>query len=216
VPPHSHLRQRACIGSAIAIAAVLSTGRAGATGVSGPASLAEPPVLRIETPAGDVSPDTTAAAGEVPDSTLAAPGGLDSPTAVMARSLLFPGWGQAKNRAWLKAILVAGVEWAFLERIAYEDRMADRYAALADDYAPDDPLRVPYDQGVERHLNHRRDFIWWTALWVFVAMGDAYTDAHLKHFDVRLQEDPSSGDRSDATPRAAGSPRVQIGLVARW
>jgi hypothetical protein len=47
-------------------------------------------------------------------------------------------------------------------------------------------------------------------------MGDAYTDAHLKHFDVRLQEDPSSGDRSDATPRAAGSPRVQIGLVARW
>lgn len=215
-PPHSRLRLRASIGTAIGVAAILVTGRAGAIGAGDPASPAEPSVLRIEAPAGSAAPDTVAAAGEVPDSTLATRGGLDSPTAVMARSLVFPGWGQAKNRSWLKAIVVAGVEGAFLERIAYENRMADRYAALADAYAADDPLRVPFDQGVERHRNHRRDFVWWTGLWVFLAMGDAYTDAHLKHFDVRLQEDPPSGDRGDAAPGAAGSLRVQIGLVAHW
>jgi hypothetical protein len=192
------------------------TGRAGASGLSDPASPAGPPVLRIEAPAGHVTPDTTAAAGEVPDSTLATRGGLNSPTAVMARSLIFPGWGQAKNHAWLKAIVVAGVEGAFLERIAYENRMADRYAALANAYATDDPRRVAFDQGIERHRHHRRDFTWWTGLWVFLAMGDAYTDAHLRHFDVRLQEDSSSGDRSDATPGAVGNLRIQIGLVAHW
>jgi hypothetical protein len=216
VPPHSHARRRARIGTAIGIAAILLTGKAGATGARDPASPAEQPVLRIEVPAEQATADTTAAAGGVPDSTLGALSGLNSPTAVMARSLIIPGWGQAKNRAWVKAIVVAGVEGAFLERIAYESRMANRYAALADAYATDDPLRVPLDQGVERHRNHRRDFVWWTGLWVFLAMGDAYTDAHLKHFDVRLQEDPSPGDRSDATPGEAGRLRIQVGLVAHW
>lgn len=161
-------------------------------------------------------PDTTAVRQAAPDSTLAAPGVLHSPTAVMARSLLFPGWGQAKNRAWWKAIIVAGVEGAFLERIAFEDRMADRNAALAAARASDDPRRGAYDRAAERHREHRRDFIWWTGLWVFLAMGDAYTDAHLKAFDVRLQEEPIPADQSDARPGSAAGLRIQVGLVAHW
>ena len=150
------------------------------------------------------------------DSVLATPRGLDSPTAVMARSLLVPGWGQAKNGAWWKAILVAGIEGAFLERIAYEDRMADRYAARASGYDRDDPRRVPWDLGAQRHRNHRRDFIWWTGICVFLSMGDAYTDAHLKHFDVRLDPDEATPAPGGGESDANGGLRLQIGFVTHW
>jgi len=215
VPPSSLPWRQARRGIALLLAAGLAAGSAGAIGAHDPDPPAEAPMLRIEAPMPAAVRDSTARA-VVPDSVRAAPGGLNSPTAVMARSLLFPGWGQAKNHAWLKAILVAGVEGAFLERIAYEDRMADRNAALAGARVADDPRRGAYDRAAERHREHRRDFIWWTGLWVFLAMGDAYTDAHLKHFDVSLQEDAPSGDRSDAAPGVVGGLRIQVGLVAHW
>jgi hypothetical protein len=161
-------------------------------------------------------PDSTAAAAAVPDSTLAAPRGFDSPTAVMFRSLLIPGWGQAKNGAWLKAILVAGIEGAFLERIAFEDRMAHRFASHAATFAPDDPDRDSWDAGVLRHRNHRRDFIWWTSLFVFLSMGDAYTDAHLKRFDVRLQDETPPPDPGSGASVGPGRQGLQIAIETRW
>src|SRR4029079_3275775 len=37
-------------------------------------------------------------------------GKYDAPVWVMARSAVFPGWGQAHNKAWFKAGLVAAAE----------------------------------------------------------------------------------------------------------
>jgi hypothetical protein len=137
----------------------------------------------------------SAADGEKPaapaESTIVVGRGLDAPTAVMARSLLFPGWGQAKNGMWVKAVAVAAIETSLLERVFFEDRIARRYGTLAERLPVDDPARVPYDQGLARHRAHRRDFIWWTSLFALLSMGDAYVDAHLKRFDVRLQDSAS-------------------------
>jgi hypothetical protein len=145
------------------------------------------------------------------ESTLATARGLDSPTAVMARSLLVPGWGQAKNGQWVKAIVTAGIEGTLLERVFFEDRLARRYSRIAARYPLDDPGRVPWDRGVERHRAHRRDFIWWTSLFVMLSMGDAFVEAHLKHFDVRLQDQaPAGGDGG------GGGAGVAVGLVVRW
>jgi hypothetical protein len=144
-----------------------------------------------------------------PESTQIVGRGLDAPTAVMARSLLFPGWGQAKNGMWVKAVAVAAIEGSLLERVLFEDRIARRYGSLAERLPVDDPARVPYDQGLARHRAHRRDFIWWTSLFVLLSMGDAYTDAHLKRFDVRLQDSPpAEGSRGGGS----GGVRLEISL----
>ncbi|MFH1144368.1 MAG: DUF5683 domain-containing protein [Candidatus Eisenbacteria bacterium] len=137
--------------------------------------------------------------------------GLNSPTFVMLRSLLIPGWGQMKNGAWLKAFVVAGIESALLERLYFEDRVSDESASKAAQFAPGTDERARYDWKAEKHDRHRRDFIWWSALFVALSMGDAYVDAHLKRFDVRIQtETPEAAlpGGAGATPGIA----VQVGL----
>ncbi|MCK4303381.1 MAG: hypothetical protein KAY24_04020 [Candidatus Eisenbacteria sp.] len=135
-------------------------------------------------------------------------GRFDTPTWVALRSLVMPGWGQAKNGAWLKALLVAGVEMAFIERLVFENRMVHEYR----DKALADPSEAAfYQMKTERHESHRRDFIWWTSFLVALAMGDAYVDAHLHDFDVRLQAEPSiePGGQDESVGLAV---RVSLGL----
>lgn len=58
------------------------------------------------------------AAAPPPPHRLARLGRFDQPRWVMLRSLLVPGWGQAHNRAWLKAVVVAigdgALRWRFV------------------------------------------------------------------------------------------------------
>ncbi len=110
---------------------------------------------------------------------------------VMARSALIPGWGQAKNAKWLKALIVAGIEGAFFERLVFENGRVHYYRDRAAELpAEQEGKRAYYEAKVERHEDHRRDFIWWTSLAVALAMGDAYVDAQLRDFDVELQAEP--------------------------
>jgi Family of unknown function (DUF5683) len=114
-------------------------------------------------------------------------GYFDTPTWVMMRSLAVPGWGQVHNRSWLKALFVVGVEGAMIERLLYEKNRVHYYRNLK--YERPDEADY-YQMKEDRHKGHRRDFIWWTSLFVFVSMWDAYVDAHLKYFDVELQTSP--------------------------
>ena len=168
------------------------------SGGLGPLAL---PVLADEPP--PASADTTSAEARR----------FDAPTWVMLRSLLVPGWGQAKNGAWLKALLVAGIEGAFVERLAFENRIGDRDLKRAYTFAPDSPERASWERRAERHRDRRRDFIWWTSMFVFLSMGDAYTDAHLKHFDVRLQDESAEGGEDSG---AGGGTGIRVGYVTRW
>jgi hypothetical protein len=128
---------------------------------------------------------------EQPDDTLAVRAtGLNAPTLVMLRSVLVPGWGQAKNGAWIKAVLFAGMGAALYERVYFENRMVREYAQKAQDAHGDESLVNHYEKKVARHENHRRDFIWWTCIFLGFCGGDAYVDAHLKGFDVRIQVEP--------------------------
>jgi len=146
-------------------------------------------------------------------------GYFDAPTWVMARSGLVPGWGQAKNGQWLKAVVVAGIEAAMFERLRFERGRIHHYRERAAVLPAEEKEKHDYYMSkVERHKNHRRDYIWWTGLAILLSMGDAYVDAQLRDFDVNLQYEPEpqpgepteSGDTS-ALAGSGGTIRLAIG-----
>ncbi|HVP15709.1 MAG TPA: DUF5683 domain-containing protein [Terriglobales bacterium] len=93
-----------------------------------------PPVLR---PPRATAPDTISlrsprrrAAILGPDSTGArrrsGKGFLTAPRWVMLRSLIFPGWGQLENRAWLKALILGGADGYLRVRAIDDERRIRR------------------------------------------------------------------------------------------
>lgn len=140
-------------------------------------------------------------------------GRFDAPAWVMLRSALIPGWGQAKNGEWFKVLLAVGLEATFAERLRFEHCMVQRYEQRLLWAEERGAGEIELDQlrwKVEKHENHRRDFIWWTSMLVVLSMGDAFVDAHLKSFDVQLQTEPAEDD-----PPAQGT-HLRVGLVYRF
>jgi len=137
-------------------------------------------------------------------------GGLAAPTWVALRSLMVPGWGQAKNGMWWKALIVAGIEGAMIERLYFEDRRVHVYRQKKYDYPGQTEY---YERKEQRHKGHRRDFIWWTSLFVILSMGDAFVDAHLKSFDVHLEGSPAPADVTDGE---ANSLSLRLAVAWGW
>jgi hypothetical protein len=137
------------------------------------------------------------------------PGRFDSPSWVMFRSLLIPGWGQAKNGAWAKAVLVAGLEITFFNQLISERRSVDDYERKAEE----DPDNADeYLAAADRHRERFRDWVWWTGLLILLSMGDAYVDAHLKDFDVRLQAEPQIEEANEGNQGTDIGMRVSLGV----
>jgi hypothetical protein len=157
------------------------------------------------------APGAPAAPVEAPaDSAGARPrrGTFDAAGWVMLRSGLVPGWGQAKNGRWFKALVVVGIEGAFFERLRFEQGRIDYYRDRAAALPPgEDAKHAYYMHKVERHQAHRRDFTWWTGLAILLSMGDAYVDAQLRDFDVEIQYEPEPGSEpgSEKGTEAGGS-----------
>ena len=101
---------------------------------------------------------------------------FQSPTGIMFRSLVVPGWGQATNHAWVKAVLVAGGETVLIASIVQDSHQLQSLESTDPQYG------VIYD--------HRQRNAWWLGGLVFLSMVDAYVDAHLKGFDVQLGPEP--------------------------
>jgi len=134
--------------------------------------------------------------------------GFASPSWVMVRSMVFPGWGQLKNGAYLKALIFAGIEGALLERLYFEDRVSGEFERKAQDALPESAERERYEWKAEKHARHRRDFIWWTGIFIVLSAGDAYVDAQLKRFDVQVQTEEEA-----ALPGGRGAPfAVRLGV----
>jgi hypothetical protein len=134
--------------------------------------------LAVETPVGE----SPAVADRYP------PLGTPSPTWTGLRSLVLPGWGQARNGSWLKAGLFLG-GYSFLVGTAVKANQ-DRQDAKGQLNAAQTPEDEEYWDGeIERLGDKRNTFIWFAGLTAFLSFADAYVDAHLKNFDDRIDAD---------------------------
>ncbi len=117
--------------------------------------------------------DTVVVQGADTTSTVAdtlAPGkktNLRSPTGALLRSLAIPGWGQAYNKKYFKALIVAGGQGTLLGTAIVEWRRAS-------DAKKDLDL-----EGYRIHTNNRNMLLWLYAAATVVSILDAYVDAHL-------------------------------------
>jgi hypothetical protein len=223
---------RACRLAATALVLVLTAGAPAPAGarVFGPArdsaTVAAPVPVRTA-PAGDSASMRTPAdmtvvggAGRAPvvarrDSVARQPW-HEQPRFVMARSLLFPGWGQLHNRAWFKAALVAAAEGFLGARIVQDQRALDGLLSDLDRARADgDAVR---EAGLVNEYNSRLDQRlgreWLLGGVLAYAMVDAYVDANFRGFEVEFRTDPAlPAGASPAVPTSGGGgPELRLAL----
>jgi hypothetical protein len=135
---------------------------------------------------------------------------LDQPRWVMLRSLAVPGWGQAHNGAWVKAVLVAGTEGLLISRLVDDNRvlrdLEDEATAarLRGDDEAEDRATNAYNARLDEYVARQ----WLLGGAVAYALVDAYVDAHFRDFDLDFEYDP-------ALPGGApGGPGGRLSL--RW
>jgi hypothetical protein len=143
---------------------------------------------------------------------------FDQPRFVMARSLLVPGWGQAHNHAWFKAILVAGVEAVLITRVVQQQSDLDQLltqidaAREANDAAGEAALVTEYNDLLDQRVGNT----WKLGAVIAYAMLDAYVDAHFRGFDVEFRNDPAlpAGTSPTGLNGGGGGPGARLAL--RW
>jgi hypothetical protein len=160
---------------------------------AGPAPAASDSALREGTAEpGEVeegAADTTAARRRRPEPVT----GFDRPRWVMLRSLLVPGWGQAHNRSWVKAGLVAASELYLGYRIWDDRRELDRLDAAViaaqelGDPDLEDQLITRYNTRLDQYVGRQ----WLLGGLLAYALLDAYIDAHFRSFRLQFEEDPA-------------------------
>lgn len=134
----------------------------------------EPLYARVVRPSGPVPVEPAAA-----DTGLQA-GGRLSPRAVLVRSAVVPGWGQAAGGHWVKALLFAGAGAGWLTSAVVESsRVAD---------AP-----TPQEHADRAARRNTRVLLYLVT--ATLSAVDAYVDAHLEDFDLDAGNLESSGVR---------------------
>jgi hypothetical protein len=162
--------------------AALTGGPAAGVPVDAAAALADTSATAVDAIAapadtGAAAVDTAAAPARRPGSRQPeSVGFFRSPTGIMLRSVVVPGWGQATNGSWVKAGVAVVVEGALIASIVRESqRLQDQ---------------TPGTAQYEDTYNQRQQAIWWLGAAVLLSMIDAYVDAHLKSGDVELGPEP--------------------------
>jgi hypothetical protein len=116
---------------------------------------------------------------------------FDEPRFVMARSLVLPGWGQAHNHAWFKAVGVATAEWYLIASLIHDNKAlndlndAVNAANESGDIDAENEAIQRYNDRLDTYVSHQ----WWLGAVVIYALADAYVDAHFINFKFEFEHD---------------------------
>ena len=116
---------------------------------------------------------------------------FDEPRFVMARSLVFPGWGQAHNHAWFKAVGVATAEWYLIASLIHDNNELKNLNAEVEAARAAGDIDAEND-AINRYNDRLNTFVahqWWLGAVVIYALADAYVDAHFINFKFEFEHD---------------------------
>ena len=196
------------LGVALAIALALGAGAASARAQALPDSLPQLPGIEV------VNSDKVDAAKQAHADSIRARGWSAQPRFVMMRSLLFPGWGQAYNRAWFKAGAVAAGE-VWLGVTVYNDqRKLDDLQAQLDQAQHGTQDYVDLVNEYNDQLDQRIAHTWLLGAVVTYALVDAYVDAHFRGFELEFKHDPALPNGPPPATPGGGGGTTRLGL--RW
>ncbi len=134
-------------------------------------------------------------------------GWSDQPRFVMLRSAVVPGWGQAYNHAWLKAVAVAGLETWLLSALVHDNNVLNDIQAQLDTTPSTEgvlrnDLATAYNARLDQFVNRQ----WLLGGLLTYALVDAYVDAHFRNFDLEFRQDPALPDpAADPGPASAAT-----------
>jgi hypothetical protein len=115
------------------------------------------------------------------------------PTIGLLKSAVIPGWGQLGNHRYIKAGVFAALQtWFVLSAVHYGSAAADYRSQWND--AVDPSNRNDYYGLYQDHRDDRNKFTWFAVINSFVAMFDAFVDAHLSGSPDRRAEHELSFD----------------------
>jgi len=115
------------------------------------------------------------------------------PTTALFKSMVIPGWGQWGNRRHIKALFFAGLDaWMVASAIDYRGKAADAFDRY--DAATDLAERNSLYDAYEEQRDNRNKYTWYAVIVSFVAMFDAYVDAHMSGFPDKEREQEISLD----------------------
>lgn len=116
------------------------------------------------------------------------------PTIALFKSMVIPGWGQAGNGKYVKAVIFLGLQtWFVASAIHYGQDAADFRSKW--EAAQTVEERNKWYGLYDDRRDNRNKFTWFAGINAFVAMFDAYVDAHLSgspeahHDDNKLSVD---------------------------
>lgn len=179
---------------------------------------AAPPGAGARDSAALASPDSTGSAAAA--ARRSANRFSEQPRAVMLRSLVVPGWGQAYNHAWFKAVGVAGTEGWLISSVLHDRSQlnglrdqANAAAQLHDEAA--------YIAAVNRYNSRLDGYVggqWLLGGLLAYALIDAYVDAHFRRFELEFQSDPALPRDIAPEDGRGGAPPGDSGgrLSLRW
>lgn len=109
-----------------------------------------------------------------------------NPTKGLLKSMVLPGWGQFGNKRYFKSAFYLGMySWFLSERIHYSKEASDLREKF--DQAGSISLRNEYYELFKTKKDQRNKFTWYLVITTFISMFDAYSDAHLSGFPVKIE-----------------------------
>lgn len=103
-----------------------------------------------------------------------------NPLRAMLYSTLLPGGGQVYNQAYIKSLVVVGLQAYLINSAVYNNDRMEHFKELMDDSGSTEDL---YYQSRRNHYkeNLRSDY-WWIGTVMVLSVADAFVDAHLYNF----------------------------------
>ena len=110
-----------------------------------------------------------------------------NPTKGLFKSMLLPGWGQYGNKRKVKALIFASFDiWMISKALDHKKKAND----LWDQYESFDDIAIRnnYYELYTQERNRRNKYTWYAVITSFIAMFDAYVDAHLSGFPKEKEQ----------------------------